>query len=668
MNKIFIPLFPIISLTEFNKLFFKLLSLNRYFSKTINKYTYKKLISLRISYFVVLMSVIFKIPFILTGLLILSGSSLVWAQTLDSTLIQEMAPEKYNQFYDSLQYKAQKNKLTRLFYDFLITQKQPSGDKKSTVLNYFKIMEGKTISGIDITPLEVFGPVPEDTTKKAKSWIERAANDIHTKSNLHTIEKLLMFKTGDTIQPEMLYENERIIRSLPYIKDVRFFLEPDSLNDNAVKVHVITKDRFSLGVSGGVSGTSSADFEVYNQNIFGVGHEVSFRFVGHLKRQPYTGLETFYKINNIQGKFINISAGYMNTFQKEGFAFILDKPFITTSIKWGYGASASRMFRTDRILEDTPLKIPETLSYSYISGWGGKSFQIKPNNYHNSQVVLTAGIYNRTFYRRPAPAPSQNQYFSNNTFYLAGVTFTQRRFVQDQLVYSYGITEDIPEGFKNEIVYGYDANEFGDRHYMHLYLSNGNLLPNRDGYFYLSGGVGGYFRDSYFEQGQVQGSLSFISRQINAGKKRFRLFVKSNYMLGIRRFEIETLDLAKKEDIRGFAGGEALGKQKLSVDLEYVLFLRREFYRFNMAFFGFADVGIIGSNKKVIFSQNYYSGLGLGLRLHNESLVFKTLQLRLAFYPFPPDDMSFVGFILNEQLKKSFYSFEPTAPQPLRFE
>jgi hypothetical protein len=60
--------------------------------------------------------------------------------------------------------------------------------------------------------------------------------------------------------------------------------------------------------------------------------------------------------------------------------------------------------------------------------------------------------------------------------------------------------------------------------------------------------------------------------------------------------------------------------------------------------------------------------LGLGLRLHNESLVFKTLQLRLAFYPFPPDDMSFVGFILNEQLKKSFYSFEPTAPQPLRFE
>ena len=30
--------------------------------------------------------------------------------------------------------------------------------------------------------------------------------------------------------------------------------------------------------------------------------------------------------------------------------------------------------------------------------------------------------------------------------------------------------------------------------------------------------------------------------------------------------------------------------------------------------------------------------------------------------------MSFVGFIIEEQLKKNFYSFEPTAPAPLRFE
>ncbi len=87
-----------------------------------------------------------------------------------------------------------------------------------------------------------------------------------------------------------------------------------------------------------------------------------------------------------------------------------------------------------------------------------------------------------------------------------------------------------------------------------------------------------------------------------------------------------------------------------------------------MALFGFTDVGIIGTNKKQIFSQNYYSGIGVGMRLHNESLVFKTLQIRLAFYPFHPGDMSFVGFVLNEQSKRKYYNFEPAQPLPIPFE
>ncbi len=621
-------------------------------------------------YFNARMSRCLKISCFLTIIFLLGFKPETRAQknesdTLGSTILPE---ERYNQFYDSLRYKASQNTLTKFFYDFFISPPRPYVDKKTMALEYYSRMEGKTISEIDITALDVFGPSLEDTTRKAQSGIERIANELHTKSNLNTIRKLLMFNVGDAVDAEKLYENERIIRALPYIRDVRFVLEQDSLNTEFVNIHVITKDRFSLGVSGDVNGTNSAALELYNQNIFGVGHEISLRFVGHLHEQPYTGLETFYSINNIKGKFIDLSAGYMNTYLKEGFSLVMKKPFVTPSMKWGYGASALRMYRTNRIFDNDPLISEEPLNFSFFNAWAGRSFQINQNNYNNSQVVLSAAVNNRTYHERPNVSLAENQFFSNSTFYLTGITFTQRRYIQDQLIYSYGIVEDIPEGFKNEIVYGYDANEFGDRHYVHLYLSNGNLLIRRRGYLFMSAGIGGYYKKSQFEQGQIQASMNFISRQINAGRKRFRLFLKSNYMLGLKRFDIENLDLARNEDIRGFSSNEAIGKQKLSVDLEYVLFLRREFYKFNMALYGFADVGIIGSNKEIIFTQNYYSGLGLGLRLHNESLVFKTLQLRLAFYPFHPSDMGFVGFILEEQLKKNFYSFEPTAPAPLRFE
>ena len=230
------------------------------------------------------------------------------------TNIEKQFLEKQNHFYDSLELKAKNSKLLKVIYKFLITSPRPYVDKKALSLEYYNKMRGKIIESIDITPLEVFGPTFEDTTKKAKSWLEKTSNAIHTKSNLKSIERLLMFKVGDTINPDVIYENERIIRLLPYIRDLKFNIEQDTLNTDYVRVHLLTKDRFSLGVSGAVEGVSSADVELYNQNIFGVGHEISVKFVGHLQRQPYLGVETYYKINNIRGKFIDISAGYMNTF------------------------------------------------------------------------------------------------------------------------------------------------------------------------------------------------------------------------------------------------------------------------------------------------------------------------------------------------------------------
>lgn len=585
----------------------------------------------------------------------------------DTVNVESRIAGKQEHFYDSLKSRANNGKITKLLYDFLITSPRLYVDKKALTLAYFKQMEGKIISEIIIKPLDVFGPSVNDTSRVTKNWVGKTANALHTKSNLKTIRKLLFFKLGDPVDPELLYENERVMRSLPYIKEVRFILEQDSIYSGLVKVHIITKDRFSFGVSGYVDGVESAAFEVYNQNVFGRGHELSVGFVGHVDKQPYLGLETYYKIKNISGKFVDFSVGYLNTYRDEGFRLILNKPFITSSVKWGYGASAFRMFRSFRVSESDPVQVDEPLNVLYSHFWAGRNYQIRKDGDDRSQITLSGGFVGRDYYSRPNTGSGYSHYFSKSTFLLSGVTFSQRRYVQDQLVYSYGITEDIPEGFKNELVYGYDFNEFGNRHYAHISLSNGNLLINRKGYLYLAGNFGGYFGKSGFEQGQIDASLYFISRQINAGNKRARFFTRAEYTLGINRFDLENVNLSREDAIRGFRSRQAIGKQRLSLDLEYVLFLRKEFYKFNMAFFAFTDIGIIGSNKKLIFTQDYYSGIGAGMRLHNENLVFKTLQLRLAFYPFHPDDMSFVGFVLEEQSKRQFYSFEPSAPLPFIF-
>lgn len=589
------------------------------------------------------------------------------AQT-DTVRLNLEYKDKYDLFFDSLRVNSEKKPLKSWLIKAIIRKPRSMVDNEKLALEYYNPYIDKIIASIEVRALEVYGPTFTDTLRKPKSKIEKLANNLHTKTNLNIIRKNLLFKVGDKIQPTLLYENERLIRSLPFIKDVKFFLRPDLTEPNLIHIMVLTKDVFSFGVTGSASGLSSARFEIYNQNVFGAGHEISVGMVGHIDREPYLGFESFYKIPNIKGKFINISAGFSNTYRKEGFSFNIDKDFIIPTTKWGGGFSALRWTRSDRITENDPVRLSETpLNFGLWKIWGGMNFQLNRGNFNQSQLTLSANISHQKFYDRPKPEGFDQQYFSNNTFFLAGVTWSRRTYMRDQLIYSYGITEDIPEGFKHELVVGYDKNEFGNRFYSHLIVANGNLLTRRPGYLYITAAVSSYFDNNIAEQGLVHLKANYISKLVTAGEKRYRFFLNFNYMIGFRRFDVENLFLKTDNHIRGFNSLDANGKQRLSLNIETVFFKPKEIYNFSIAFFAFSDLGIIGSNKTLIFRDDYYAGVGLGIRLHNESLVLKTLQLRLSFYPNHPENMGFMGFVLDEQLKKNFYSFQPGSPTPILF-
>lgn len=575
---------------------------------------------------------------------------------------------KQESFYDSLQVKAQKSKFVGWLYDALISPSRPYVDRKTLALDYFDPFEGKVIADIRIQALDAFGPTCSDTCAQPANWAERLANGLHTNTSHKTIQKHLLFKVGDLVDPELMYENERLLREQSYIRDARIFIRQDSIYVGLVHVLVMIKDRFSFGVSGGLNSTQAGDIKVYDRNILGVGHELSVSMLGHVNKEPYLGFETFYKMNNIAGKFLDIKVGYMNSYRREGMLADLQKPFYLPTTRWGYGATSARMFRIDRISESNPVEVKDPLNLSYNSVWAGHGFCLNPKGKQYTQGVVSASISNWNYFEEPSVSAENKYFFANHTLYLLGLSINQRRYIQDQLIYSYGITEDIPEGFKNELVYGWDVNEYGNRQYLHLFSSNGNLLLNRAGYFYSSAGIGGYFAHKRFEEGQVELYLNFISKLNTAGRKRVRTFATLDYRLGIRRYDIENLELGTDDLVRGFHSDIAVGKQRLGFKLEHVIFMPQQFYKFNIALFGFADAGLIGTNRDWIFRQNFYSGLGVGLRLHNENLVFETFRIRLAFYPFHPSDVSFIGFVWDEQSKQRFRSFEPEAPYPLVFE
>lgn len=607
-----------------------------------------------------------------TFLLIFSSLSLLGVDVSfqkKDTLVTHIGSKDPVLFYDSLQVKASRTRITRWIYKKVVRSSGIPEGKDTQSYDYYQTYASKIIGSIRIKSLEVFGPDFNDTAKISNIWVEKVANKLHSNSNLYVIRKNLWITEGDLLDPTVIMDNERWLRSLPYLKDVRIIIKPRVSNQNIVDVLILTQDVFSFGITGEVGDVNRGEFGIYDKNIFGVGHELGASFVGATNQTPHMGFETYYTINNVNGNFIDISGGYTNTFRRQSSYITLERDFLRSQSVYAGGITAYRSFRDDRIFLNDNVVSSSTLNYLFLDGWYGRrlKFGTMKSNSH-FLMTLSGRLRYTSFYDRPVSDLEAEHYFANSTLYLGSLSFSHRSYVRDYLIYSYGIVEDIPKGYLHELVFGYDHNEFGDRGYSHVFLSTGNLFKRRPFYFYTSVGAGSFWKTSGIEQGTIDFKMNFISPLFDLWSVKVRQFIKINYTLGIERLEVENLLLKTNEGIRGFGSRIEKGKQRLTLNVENVFFQRKSILNFQSALFSFLDVGIVGPNKESIFNQNYFAGLGVGLRIRNENLIFKTIQLRLAYYPNFPQDVSPVGIILDEVSKSKFYSFQPRGPEPMRFE
>lgn len=568
---------------------------------------------------------------------------------------------------DSLGHRSYRHSFARFVYERVVSEKAGNDELLRQYQSLHKL-NGKTVNSVNIKQLAIFGPTFEDTSAVTKVGVEKFANQVHTETRENIIKKNVLFRVGDTFDVEKALENERIIRLLPYIQDVRVKANLCAEDTNKVDLTVLTKDVFAFGVRGRFRTIDSGEFEMYNQNIWGAGHQIAAAVVSNVDKKPYVGFEGSYSINNINGQFVNLTTAYANTYRREGFLFNAEKQFLRTKTKWGGGAQFYRLFHTDRFYENDALLIDFPLDYRNLDCWGGYAFQVGGNTpQDNAQLIISARFRNLKFYERPDAGADDKQIFANSRFYFASVSFSRRYYIRDHRILGYGITEDIPKGFLHEWVIGFDDNEYVNRWYSHLYLSSGNLINYKPSYMFLSGGIGGFFNARRFEQGQFELNWNYITRQFPVGVHSARQFFSMRYVLGLNRFQQENLLLKNRLGIRGFYSEIPQGKQRLVMSAENVLFHRKEILNFNLAFFGFVDLGIIGSSKKIIFNQDYYTGIGGGIRLQNENLIFRTIELRLAYYPGHPADFEAFGVSLRELGGTSFYSFQARKPEPLQF-
>jgi len=568
---------------------------------------------------------------------------------------------KSDKFYDSLESKFYRNLVTRELHKLLIRR---SKTELSDTVNIIKSetpflpYEGKTIRKIYFKKVDILEGSVLDTTLTVETGIGRVANSLHTNTLDPVLRKNLLFREGEPLSAFILADNERILRELLYIQDVRIIVLPDLENSELVDIYVITQDNFSIRLGGGFGDPDDFELRIGERNILGSGKELTFSYILNNEENPSSGYGLEYRDPNIAGTFISNRVILNNFWDQEGFEVDFNRNFITPQTKWAGGldfGSFSQVRRLRGEPDSTIMDFPYESNFQDF--WLGRAFQLGQSSRKN--ISITGRIFRENFTDRPFVSIDSNQFFHDNVLLIGGVSFTNRNFLKSSMIQAFGVTEDIPRGYVVDLNYGFEFGEFKGRPYWGFKMGAGDFLKDW-GYFATIVEFGGFVEDNRFKEGAISTTGIYFSPLLNVGRFKFRQFLNAVYVVGLNR-EIET-EINFENEIRGI--NEYLrGNRKLAFRLEPVFFNPFYFYGFQMATFFFYDFGWISFDKPLVTSVNFHSSIGIGLRLRNESLLFKTIQISLGYLP---QDESFgLDFSLSDPLL--FQNFRESKPTVVDF-
>ena len=571
-----------------------------------------------------------------------------------------------NNSLSSLKSKGENNFITRNLFSLVIKDNQPYKAKlgvNSTL--YFAHFTGKVIGEIRIQQLDVFGPTLLDTLRMATGWIEKSGNIIHLKTRKQKLRMQLLFDSGEKVNPQLMADNEKIIRDLPYIQDVAIILSNSEKDADKVDVLVIVKERFEYGIRGSLSPHSS-ELEIIDQNMFGIGHQFSAKIVNYQPYKPYWGGSFKYEFTDLGGKFIKTGLGYTDTYLKKGWNAYLDKRFIASKVDWAGGMSLERVFSDHYLTPYSYTRQDTAVSYFNADSWYGRQFKSQ-NEYSTLGNITVAGRYlHQNFYSNNT-VRFANSLYRNHNFFVGSIGISKRYLFKNNQVYGYGITEDIPYGRFAEIAIGFDADANQTRPYFHIRYSKANIFPGGS-YFKWQVGVGGFVGDSRVQQGAILLSTNYFTNYIYINQHPYRFFVNMEFLSGINRFEEEYLVINRRFGIRDYFSVDTKGTNRLKINIESVRFWGWNYLGFRFANYFFADAAFLSNNLKSILTDKFYAGIGLGVRIHNESLIFNVIELRLSWIPIAPQNYYPFSFNAFGQPKARFDDFLGGKPQEITYQ
>lgn len=580
----------------------------------------------------------------------------MYIDTLPQLPMDTIQSELYNGIYNTAKKRTWTKALHGLLFDNSPTPVQYKNiEAKQSVEKEHLPYAGKPIRNVNVITLSPFGTnIHEPDSISSENDIIQTLNSLHINTRRFVVMANLLFKKGDLVDPFIIAESEAYLRELGFIGDARIRIVEIPGNDS-IDVNVVTLDRFSFGVNIRNITLSSLDVELFDRNFLGLGNELSLRYLRKNNATPKAGYGISYINPNLFRTFFRTELSYLKDHSSETTTLSAER-VIQPNLKYLGGVSYVQRKTLTQIflLNDTIFNLHQEIFSATI----GRVYKI-PGMSNDGRFVTTGRFIlqnNLSELITNYDYPYLNYPFEKSALWITAFSLFQQRFYRGSMIYNFGVTEDIAYGYNATLQIGYQDHAYFNRMYGSFTLSKGKYY-NKIGYFYGKVSYGSFFRNSRAEQGILRLYSSYFSPLLKLGAKSYlRQFVWIDYTQGIRRLKsaeeliyfsyLTTFNTNRFNNI-------ANGTKRFVANFETNWFSPIQLIGFRMVLFSFMNFAwLSGENDRLLQRKNFFSGYGLGVRLRNDLLVIKTIQLRLAWYP-----------QLNQSSFSEFINFSTSEPQ-----
>ena len=493
-----------------------------------------------------------------------------------------------------------------------------------------------TIKDIYIDRRDVF-----DSTDADWFFAAPVINSFHTLTKQYVIEDELLFKSGDELNLDFVYETERNLRNTGLFSNVD--IQFDSAGYNSYDIWVITQDRWSTmpEILFGTGGKEHAfGLGLKEKNFLGTGSKIQLDLLYRSENKTGWQITDTIALRRFLRSDYSIEFSIFANKHKTAQNLQIYDPFLNISDKSSYGISLKNEFGNDFSYYDDKtnlLPIHERrlkLWYSYAWKRKDRVFMTVMSEFDDVKRII----------------PEYRRAYDNTAKLFVAFSSLSESYIETDKLNTFNI-EDLPIG-------GWGTTILGKTFAMN---SDGEAL------YYIGGrGETSWLYGNLYLFGQLTGASSFTN---NHGKFTYQEFLGLGFyritkdILLTGRFCQQTvwnwnayrqLVLDNDAGLRGYTANRLSGDNRIVGNIELRTFPNINLWILRFGPTLFFDVGTVWNKGIDIDKTRWHSSIGAGLRIFNMKSEGKSGVIRIdVAYNF--DERKFAEIILtSDQLFSVF--------------